>query len=111
MNPFITFREFDNDGNLQYFILQRDFPHYVGYISPIPKNVIASGAPIMNYNLWVNFWGTIRGRFAPTYQNAGDEIGQIMFQMGEWFYQHRIMQDEKKYKKYKIPKDVPKPTE
>lgn len=101
MNTFITFRDKDENGVLQYYILQRDFPHLIGVV----WNHFDIGnwyAPIMGYMLYVNFNGTLRGNVIPSYKDVGEEIQTIMQAMADWYYTNRIMEDEKKYKKFKV---------
>jgi len=101
VNPFITYREKDDKGVLQYYILQRDFPHLVGVI--LPNFTIGNWyAPISGYMLWVNFTGTLRGNQIPSYQDVGKEIQSILDNMSCWFGEQRIAMDEKRFKKFKI---------
>lgn len=101
-SPYITFRDKDSEGNLQYYVLQRDFPHYLGVVSSVPVFNIVSPAPLSGYNLWVVFKGTLRGNMIPSYQNVGDEISNVLGVMALWYYTDRILMDKKKYKKFKI---------
>lgn len=102
MNPFITFREKDNDGNLQYYVLQRGFPHYVGKISPYPiENPICQVA-LPGYNLWVVFDGVLRGNFAPSFPNELKNMQIVFENMAVWFHSERVVMSEKRYKKFKI---------
>ena len=102
MIPFITYRETDREGVLQYYILQRDFPHYIGRISPYPIENPICQSPIAGYNLWVCFAGTIRGNIIPSYPSEKQNMIAVFESMATWFYANRIISDEKKYKKYKI---------
>ena len=106
MDSFITYREKDNTGGVQYYILQKDFPHIIGRVSTIP----GEGnwySPIAGYNMYVVFNYTLRGRFIPNYKNIGEEISSVMDRMASWFYAEMILPDEKKYKKFKIKPNVP----
>ena len=102
MNKYITFRDNDNDGVLQYYILQREFPHYVGLISSIPIPEAMCCSPIPGYNMYVVFSGTLRGNIVPSYKDIVKEIESVFDDMATWYYSERIMKDEKKYKKFKI---------
>lgn len=102
MSPFITFRDTDNDGILQYYILQRNFPHFVGIISLSPVVNVFQPFPIAGYNIWVTFAGTIMGRYIPSYNHISEEIAETLANMAAWFYDQRIRSDEKKYSKWKI---------
>ena len=71
--PFITYRELHN-GQLEYYVLQKEFPHFLGRIvtSPVPNAIV--NCPVAGYNLWVTFNGTLRGNIIPDYKNIIDEI-------------------------------------
>ncbi len=102
MSDFITFRELDADGKFAYYILQKDFPHYIGVIYPFPKKNFIEPSPIAGYNLWVTFNGTLRGLVIPAYKNIADEIVIVLDKMANWYLQQRVLPEQKKYKKYKI---------
>lgn len=105
MKPYITYREDDGFGNQKYYILQKEFPHFIGVLSESPIHGSLATIPIHGYNLWISFAGTIRGNIIPQYQNIQDEIQSIYNSMASWFYKERIMVDEKRYKKFKIISD------
>jgi hypothetical protein len=102
MSDFITFRELDADNQFAYYILQKDFPHYVGVIYPFPKKKVVEPSPIAGYNLWVSFNGTLRGNAIPSYNHFLEEIVFILDRMANWYLQQRIIPDYKRYKKFKI---------
>jgi hypothetical protein len=102
MIPFFTCREEDENGKLQYYILQKAFPHYVGLLSEIPIKFKIS-TPITAHNLWVVFDGSIRGNFIPSYRGVEDEIAMVINDMSLWFYENRILKEPKKYKKWHLP--------
>lgn len=102
MTPFITFREIDADGNLQYYVLQRQYPHFVSVLWGSPKEYLVQPIPISGYNLWLIFSGTIIGNWIPAYPDIEKEIMQTMENMARWYYTERILKDEKRYKKFKI---------
>lgn len=103
MTRYITFRDVDFNGNLQYCILQRDFPHFIAVTSEIPITHIVEPLPITGYNLFLVFQGTLRGiSTIPAYANIIEEIKVILTDMGRWYYDERILSDPKKYKKWKI---------
>lgn len=102
MSDFITYREPDNDGNLCYYILQRDFPHYMGVISTRPRKYLVEAHPISGYYMWIVFDGTLRGKQVPSYTNVIDEINESISKMAIWYLQTVILPKKEKYKKYKI---------
>ena len=103
MNPYITFRELQ-DGKLEYFLLQKDYPHFLGRIvaAPIAKALV--NEPVAGYNLWVTFSGTLRGNFIPAQNNITDEIQLVFERMALWFASERIMGNGKRFDKFKIKK-------
>jgi hypothetical protein len=102
MNPFITFREQDDNGRLGYYILQRDFPHVCCEIVQAPVQSALITVPVSGYYLWLSFAGVLRGNFAPSYKNIIDEMTLVMFAMSTWYYENRILPDAKRFKKFKI---------
>lgn len=102
MKPYITFREADDNGELQYYILQREFPHYLGVIKSTPTEGILMQTPISGHYLWVAFAGTLRGNMIPGYKEVYNEMESVFTAMAEWYYLNRIKPNEKKYKKWKI---------
>lgn len=102
MIPFITYRETDSNGTLQYYILQKQHPHYIGIISSHPIARTLGQSAIMNHNMWVVFWGTIYGKTIPAERNVWEDIQLITDGMAMWFYKERILTETKKYKKWRI---------
>jgi hypothetical protein len=102
MSPFVTFRDNDSKGELQYYILQRDYPHFVGVVTYYPKGGAICEVPVSGHNLFVSFCGTIRGNYAPAYPKVEEEINQVFHAMAQWFYKNRIAVDPKRYKKWAI---------
>jgi len=102
MSQFITYREKDNEGVLQYYVLQREFPHYVGRISPYPIENHICQAALPGYNLWVAFDGVLRGNFMPSFPNELKNMQFVFENMATWFHSERVLADPKKYKKFKI---------
>lgn len=100
--PFITYREQLEDNVIGYFILQKDYPHFVGIISSTPYHKLVSSVAIAGYNLWVAFYGTLRGNVIPSYEGVGDEINEVLHRMAIWFLENRINNAERKYTKFKI---------
>jgi hypothetical protein len=100
MIPYITYRE-EKEGNLLYYILQKEHPHYVGVIA---YNVIENKIqiPITEHNLYVTFAGTIAGNYIPSYKDVVSQIENTMSSMAIWFYDNRILKEPKKYQKFKI---------
>lgn len=103
MSPFITFTDKSKEGETEYYILQRDYPHYVGMIAYSPSIEPIYQAPIAGHHLYINFWGTLRGRYLPMTKNVDKEIGAIFEDMAAWYYQNRILPDPRRYKKWAIP--------
>lgn len=106
MKPYITFRETDDNGELQYYILQRAFPHYMGVIKASPQDSLINAA-IPGYYLWVCFCGSLRGNMIPAFKGLRDELAAVYMDMASWYFTNRVEPNEKKYKKFKIKTDVP----
>lgn len=100
-HEFVTFREADEEGNLRYFIAQKDFPNLVAEISQTPNKKFVDAVVIGEYNLWICLVGTMRGAYIPAYNDIDKEIIFVMQEMGQWFLTTRINADLKKYKKWK----------
>lgn len=100
MMPYITFRDTDKEGNLRYYILQRNHPHYVALISekPVVGSLFCMTVP--GYNLWVVFSGVLLGFFVPGYKGVEQEISTVFTDMTDWFLRERILKDPKKYKRW-----------
>lgn len=101
MIPYITYKESDELGVLHYYILQKEFPHYVGVLLDYPKEGTWQSG-VAGYRLWVVFHSTLRGSLIPSYARVGEEIQAIMEDMANWFHVKRITADPKRYKKFKI---------
>lgn len=101
MIPYITYREMV-DAEMGYFILQKDFPHYVVRVVDRPIVNFVQPFPVSEYNLWLVFNATLRGNVIPSYRDIGEEIKSVMQSMSLWFYENRILIEPKKYKKWKI---------
>ena len=102
MQPFITFKDIDKNDIDIYYILQRDFPHYLGAICYQPMADSICCVPVAGHNLWITFMGTIRGNYVPSYPDAIKEIEIIFVSMANWFYVNRIQKEPKRYKKWAI---------
>jgi hypothetical protein len=111
MNQFITFRDKDENGEMQYYVLQRAFPHFVGRISPVPIEGALANEPVAGYNLYVTFNGTLVGNLIPNYRNIQAEISSVFLSMALWFHAERVLLDTSRFKKFKIKNDVDSPTE
>lgn len=103
MSPYITFRDTDKRGDLQLFVLQRDFPHFCAILSSHPIADPIAQVPISGHNLWLVYSGTIRGNYIPSFPDAQEQIQSVLELMGSWFYENRILTDQKRYKKWLIP--------
>lgn len=102
MNRYITFRDNDSNGKLQYYILQRDFPHYVGIISLAPISGAMCCSPVSGYNLFIVFAGVLRGDYLPAYSGMKQDIENVFNDMAAWYFDQRIRVNERRYEKYKI---------
>lgn len=102
MTPYITFKDEIENGLVGYFVLQREYPHYVGIISEQPVFKFVHPVPVSSYKLWITFFGSLRGNYIPSYNNVDKEIASIMQSMASWFFDNRILVEPKKYKKWKI---------
>ncbi len=98
--PFITFRELE-DGRLQYYILQKEFPHYLGVISSHPVKSTLCQISIPGYDMWVVFGGTLRGKMIPNYKDVKNDIDVAFHNMAIWFLTERIQAEPKKFNKWK----------
>lgn len=101
--PYITYRELNNEGLLCYYVLQKAFPHYVAIISYGKLEDSIYSEPVAGYNLWLNFNGCLRGRFMPSYKDVLEDIRICLMDMAIWFYNNRVAIEPKKYIKFKIP--------
>lgn len=101
MDAFITYREKDIDG-LQYYILQKEFPHFICKISFKPDKIFVNAVPIAGYKMWLVFNYCLRGKYLPSFKEIDKLILTVMEEMALWFLVNRILQDEKRYKKFKI---------
>lgn len=102
MEPFITYRDTDSKNELQYYILQRQYPHYVARIAYKPSDTALFYISISGHHLYVTYAGTLQGHFIPGYKDAIEEMETVMRTMAEWFYANRVAVDSNKYKKWKI---------
>lgn len=102
MSPFITFKDLNAEGELQLFVLQRDYPHFVGTITYYPSANAIVQVPISGHNLYMTYYSTLRGNFIPLSNNIDIEMESIFHSMALWFYKNRIEIDPKRYKKWLI---------
>jgi hypothetical protein len=101
MSPFITFRDDDLQNGLQYYILQREYPHYMSVITEEKLDSIIPPQQITGYYLWVNFCGTLRGNLIPGYLHIQEDIKFVLNEMTQWYYINRVVPQHKKFKKFK----------
>ncbi len=106
MNKFVTFRDSNESGELHYYILQRDFPHYIARISTESTQGSLLRVTIPQYNMWLVFAGTLRGAVIPSYKDVMDEIKTVVLDMADWYLQNRISPNPKKYKKWHLQQDT-----
>lgn len=102
MEAYITYMEFNEKGQAEYFILQKAFPHFLAKVSPFPSTVLVDAAPIAGYNLYMRFSYTLRGMEVPSYKNIIEEIQMVLMDMAAWYLQNRIIKEPKRYFKFKI---------
>ena len=102
MSNFITYKELDAKGQPSYYILQKDFPHYMGVVSVTPRKYLVEAQPISGYYMWVVFDGTLRGKQVPSYTNVIEEINEAISKMAIWYLQTVILPKKENYKKFKI---------
>lgn len=100
MSKYITYRDGD-EGEPEYYILQRDFPHYVARLSETISGNEFYSEKIDGYNLHLVFYGVINGRFIPSFQNAMSDIIEIVRDMSLFYLSQRISKNPKRYKKFK----------
>lgn len=105
MQPYITFVETNDKGELIYYILQKEFPHYQAYISITRVEKALAQATVAGYNMQIVFCGVINGAFVPSYNNVMNEIQFTLEQMSLFFLTNRINVEPKKYLKFKINVD------
>lgn len=84
---------------LAYFILQKEFPHFLCQICEQYEIGNWYGG-IGGYNLYVCFRGTLRGNIIPGYTNIGSEIQDVIDRMAEWYLTQVISPKSNNYKKY-----------
>jgi hypothetical protein len=105
MQPYITFVETNDKGELIYYILQKSFPNYLAYISTTRVEKALAQATVAGYNMQVVFCGTIQGAFIPSYRGVVEQIQLALEDMANWFLSNRINLESKKYLKFKLNVD------
>ena len=102
---YITYREEDEFGRLCFYILQKDFPHYIGLLVTQPMNRAMINMPLPEYHLWLTYAGVLMGNYVPSTVASEANIDGIFSDMAEWYYLNRIKTQAKKYSKFKITHD------
>jgi hypothetical protein len=103
MQPYLTYMEQNGEGEAQYFILQKDHPHFKAVITYTPlEGRLIPAVHVKGYNLWLNFSGVLRGNFVPSYKDVDKEVEATLQAMAIWFYKNRVEKEPKKYKKWKV---------
>ena len=110
-SPYLTFRDKDKNGDLQYYILQREQPHYVGIIKTAPSETAIVQHAVPGYHLWVVYSGVLRGNYIPSSKQQVFDLENIYMNMAMWFVTERIHDEEKRFKKFKIITDANRPTQ
>lgn len=87
--PFISFKEKNGSGGINYFILQKDHPHYLGIVSSNPTQNLPY-APMSGYRLWVVLSGTLQGRMVPSHPTLKQEIADTLRNMADWYLKEMI---------------------
>lgn len=106
MIPFITFREPNENGVLCFYILQKAFPHYCGLLISQPREGAIANMPLPEYNLWITWNGCLQGNVIPGYKGVESEIDFVFAEMADFYYKYRILENPKKYAKFKIYNDT-----
>jgi hypothetical protein len=99
MEKYLTFREDDN-GKEQYYVLQKEFPHFVGRLVDNPYFKSLINAPVPQTTLYVAIVGTLRGSVIPVYQKVDEEIKNVAIEMAMWYFENRIFINPKKFKRW-----------
>lgn len=94
-SPYILYYE-----GAEYYILQKDFPNFIGKITNKTENDLAQ-YPIAGYNLYVSFVGTLRGRYMPADKFILQEVQHVYADMANYLLDKKI-KNNKDYEKYKI---------
>ena len=102
VEPFVTFKDTDGQGKLQYYVMQRQYPNFVGTIVERPIEDSLACIPVAGHNLWVAFAGTVQGAYIPISKNMLREITETFIKMAEWYSIHRVMANPGRYKKFKV---------
>lgn len=103
--PFLTYRETNEKGELIYYILQKEFPHYLAWVSNTRVEKALAQATVAGYNMQIVFCGTISGAFIPSYRGVVEQIQMVIESMSSWFLDNRINVEPKKYLKFKLNAD------
>ncbi len=102
MIPYITYREPNEHGELEFLILQKQFPNYVGRLVVYPVEGALANAPVTDHHLYISFYGCLMGNFIPANKGELENISLVFAHMSEWYYLNRISSDLSRYKKWKI---------
>lgn len=102
MSPFITFKDLNEKGELELFVLQREYPNFVGRVTYYPTGKEICQVPITAHNLYMTYYSTLRGNFIPLSNYIDLEMQSVFHAMALWFYSERIMKDPKRYRKWSI---------
>lgn len=92
-NPYIIYNENGSD-----YILQRNFPNYIGRVTHKLERQIAQ-YPVAGYDLYISFVGTLNGNFIQMDSLAIQHTEEIMSGMSSYFVQKL---NKEKYEKHKI---------
>ena len=99
MEKYITYRE-DENGVASYFVLQKEFPHFVGRLIDNPYFTSLCNAPVPQTKLYIAIIGTLRGNMIPAYQKVTEEIRSVAVDMALWYYDKRISPQPQKFKRW-----------
>lgn len=102
MTKYVTFKDTDKSGLLQYYILQRAFPHYVAMVASVPMPEVIMGCPVPGYYLWIVFSGNISGNYMVGHKGELENVKNVILDMVDWFLDNRINTDKKRYKKWQF---------
>ena len=89
-NPYIIYNENGSD-----YILQRNFPNYIGRVTSKLERQIAQ-YPIAGYDLYISFVGTLNGNFIQMDKFAMQDAQEIMSEMSSFYCTKKFLDNSNK---------------
>lgn len=89
-NPYIIYNENDSD-----YILQRNFPNYIGRVTSKLERQIAQ-YPVAGYDLYISFAGTLNGNFIQMDKFAMQDAQEIMSEMSSFYCTKKFLDNSNK---------------